>query len=162
MATVTCPGCEERDRRIAALEARVAELEALVRDLTARLGANARNASLPPSANPPGSPKPVPKAPTGRQPVRLEPVREGRFRMSRQAGQAVGRAVRPDAAGAPRNDPPAFPAGHGAGALSKARRERRPAAGDQLHRERFDQWPDQLPTGIGSRAPFNLTHDLPG
>ena len=28
MATVTCPGCLERDQRIAALEGRVAELEA--------------------------------------------------------------------------------------------------------------------------------------
>ena len=34
MATVSCPGCLERDRRIAALERRVAELEALVRDQT--------------------------------------------------------------------------------------------------------------------------------
>ncbi len=41
MATVTCPGCLERDERIAALERRVAELEALVRDLSARLGVNA-------------------------------------------------------------------------------------------------------------------------
>jgi hypothetical protein len=38
MATVTCPGCQERDQRIAALERRVAELEATIRDLTARLG----------------------------------------------------------------------------------------------------------------------------
>jgi uncharacterized protein (TIGR02996 family) len=37
MAVVTCPGCLERDGRIAALERRVAELEALVRDLAARL-----------------------------------------------------------------------------------------------------------------------------
>jgi hypothetical protein len=28
MATVTCPGCLERDQRIAALERRIAELEA--------------------------------------------------------------------------------------------------------------------------------------
>ena len=55
MATVTCPGCLERDQRIAALEHRVAELEALVRDLNARLGANATNSGTPPSANPPGA-----------------------------------------------------------------------------------------------------------
>jgi len=68
MATVTCPGCLERDARIAALERRVAELEALARDLTARLGANAANSSLPPSANPPQAPKPVVKTPTGKKP----------------------------------------------------------------------------------------------
>jgi transposase len=68
MVPVTCPGCLERDARIAALERRVAELEALVRDLTARLGANASNSSLPPSANPPQAPKPVVKAPTGKRP----------------------------------------------------------------------------------------------
>ena len=61
MATVTCPGCLERDQRIAALEHRVAELEALVRDLNARLGANATNSGTPPSANPPGAPEPVAK-----------------------------------------------------------------------------------------------------
>src|SRR5205823_13559207 len=68
MERVTCPGCLERDERIAALERRVAELEALVRDLTARLGVNATNSSTPPSANPPSAPKPVTKAPTGKRP----------------------------------------------------------------------------------------------
>src|SRR5436309_13256781 len=68
MAKVTCPGCLERDERIAALERRVAELEALVRDLTARLGTNATNSSTPPSANPPRAPKPVAKAPTRNRP----------------------------------------------------------------------------------------------
>jgi transposase len=68
MATVTCPGCLERDERIAALERRVAELEVLVRDLTARLGTNATNSGTPPSANPPGAPKPVTKQPTGKKP----------------------------------------------------------------------------------------------
>jgi transposase len=68
MATVTCPGCQERDERIAALERRVAELEATVRDLTARLGTNATNSGTPPSANPPGAPKPVAKARTGKRP----------------------------------------------------------------------------------------------
>jgi transposase len=68
MATVTCHGCLRRDAEIADLKRRVAALEALVRDLTARLGANASNSSTPPSANPPQAPKPVPKAPTGKKP----------------------------------------------------------------------------------------------
>ncbi len=68
MATVTCPGCLERDERIAVLERRVAELEATVRDLQGRLGANASNSSLPPSANPPGAPRPVAKKRTGKKP----------------------------------------------------------------------------------------------
>jgi transposase len=68
MATVTCPGCRERDLRIQELESRVAELEAVNRDLQARLGTNATNSSMPPSANPPGAPKPVTKKPTGKKP----------------------------------------------------------------------------------------------
>src|SRR5271166_4454254 len=59
MDVPACPGCRARDARIAELERRVAELEALVRDLMARLGANASNSSLPPSANPLGAVKPV-------------------------------------------------------------------------------------------------------
>src|SRR5438067_10191281 len=61
MAQRTCPGCRKLQRR-------VAELEGLVRDLQARLGQNASNSSLPPSANPPDAPKPVVKTPTGRRP----------------------------------------------------------------------------------------------
>src|SRR5262245_45148294 len=68
MATVTCPGCRQRDAEIADLKRRVAELEALIRELTARLGTNASNSSTPPSAHPPQAPKPVTKAPTGKQP----------------------------------------------------------------------------------------------
>ncbi len=68
MDVPSCPGCRERDARIAALERRVAELEALVRDLTARLGINSTNSSVPPSANPLDAPKPVVKKPTGRKP----------------------------------------------------------------------------------------------
>src|SRR5438034_4318628 len=49
-----CPGCRERDARIAELEKRIAVLEA-------RSGANSSNSSLPPSANPLGAPKPVVK-----------------------------------------------------------------------------------------------------
>jgi len=66
MEPPACPGCRERDARIAALERRVAELEALVRDLSARLGTNACNSSLPPSANPPGAEKPVHKKASSR------------------------------------------------------------------------------------------------
>lgn len=47
--------------------AQIAELQAKVRDLEARLGQNASNSSLPPSANPPAAPKPVVKKPTGRK-----------------------------------------------------------------------------------------------
>jgi transposase len=43
------------------LEQRVAELEATVRDLLARLGNNSSNSSVPPSADPLGAPKPVVK-----------------------------------------------------------------------------------------------------
>ena len=39
-----------------------------MRDLQARLGQNASNSSLPPSANPPEAPRPVVKGPTGRKP----------------------------------------------------------------------------------------------
>lgn len=61
MAEPECQGCRELGRR-------VAELEALVRELQARLGMNASNSSVPPSANPPQAPKPVVKTPTGRKP----------------------------------------------------------------------------------------------
>ncbi len=63
-----CQGCLERGARICVLEGRVAELEAEVRDLLARLGRNASNSSLPPSANPPGAPKPVLKKKSQRKP----------------------------------------------------------------------------------------------
>src|SRR5438874_12734534 len=63
-----CPGCRERDVRIAALERRVAELEVVVRDLQARLGTTSSNSSLPPSANPLGAPKPVAKKKSRRKP----------------------------------------------------------------------------------------------
>ena len=42
------------------------ELRQQVRDLQERLGINASNSSLPPSANPPQAPKPVKKQKTGR------------------------------------------------------------------------------------------------
>ena len=67
MEAVTCPGCLERDKRIAELERRVAELETLVRNLHDRLGTNATNSGMPPSANPLQAPKPVIKKRTGKQ-----------------------------------------------------------------------------------------------
>lgn len=63
-----CPGCRQRDARIAQFEQQVAELAARIRDLEARLGQNASNSSIPPSANPPQAPPPVRKQPTGRKP----------------------------------------------------------------------------------------------
>src|SRR5262245_60125644 len=68
MTRHSCRGCRERDARIAALQERVRALEAEVRDLQARLGQNATNSSVPPSANPAGAPRPVAKQPTGRSP----------------------------------------------------------------------------------------------
>ena len=67
MVTPTCQACGDRDQVIAALQQQVADLQLQVRDLQARLGTNASNSSLPPSANPPGAPKPVQKKPTGRK-----------------------------------------------------------------------------------------------
>jgi transposase len=68
MAKRSCDGCRKRDALLDALRRRLAELEAEVADLKARLGRNASNSSLPPSANPPAAPPPVVKAPTGRKP----------------------------------------------------------------------------------------------
>src|SRR3954467_9969441 len=67
MVTPSCPACADRDQVIAALQQQVADLQAQVRDLQPRLGTNASNSSLPPSANPPGAPKPVQKKPTGQK-----------------------------------------------------------------------------------------------
>jgi transposase len=77
-----CPGCRQRDQRIAALQREVADLKAqwqrlrrLVADLRAKLQKardrgqrNSSNSSLPPSANPPDAPKRTPKKPSGRKP----------------------------------------------------------------------------------------------
>jgi len=57
----SCAGCR-------ALLKRIAELDVRIRDLEARLGQNASNSSIPPSANPPQAPPPVRKKPTGRKP----------------------------------------------------------------------------------------------
>jgi transposase len=50
------------------LQQRIADLEALVRELQERLNQNSSNSSIPPSANPLSAPKPVLKNPTGRKP----------------------------------------------------------------------------------------------
>ena len=68
MAEPTCPGCRERDAVIATLLQRVQQLERRVGELEYRLGRDASNSSLPPSANPPGAPAPVTKGPTGKRP----------------------------------------------------------------------------------------------
>lgn len=60
MPDPSCPGCRE-------LERRVQELEALVRELLAKLNANSSNSSTPPSANPLGADKPVKKAKSPRK-----------------------------------------------------------------------------------------------
>src|SRR5262245_16548026 len=54
MAEPSCPDCQ-------ALQRRVQELEAQVRDLLAKLNTNASNSSTPPSANPLGANQPVKK-----------------------------------------------------------------------------------------------------
>jgi transposase len=62
----SCPGCIERDAVIVTLQQRIEDLERQVLDLQQRLGLNASNSSLPPSANPPAAPPPVVKKPSGR------------------------------------------------------------------------------------------------
>lgn len=61
MGNPECPGCQALLRLVADLEARVRELEA-------RLNRNSSNSSTPPSANPLGAPKPVVKKKSQRRP----------------------------------------------------------------------------------------------
>ncbi len=61
MAEIVCLSCEEHKRRIA-------DLEETVRQLQAKLGQNATNSSIPPSANPLNAPKPVVKKKSKRKP----------------------------------------------------------------------------------------------
>jgi transposase len=68
MEVPTCPGCRERDARLAEYAARLAALEEEMRQLKALLQRTAANSSLPPSANPPAAPPPVTKRKTGRRP----------------------------------------------------------------------------------------------
>ena len=91
MTTVTCPGCQERDERIAALERCVAELQATVQDLTARLGTNATNSGTPPSANPPGAPRPVTTKRTGNKPGG-QPGHPARLKRRLPPARQIGRA----------------------------------------------------------------------
>jgi transposase len=63
-ASISVPACPE----CAQLRKRIAELEALVRDLQERLNRNSSNSSTPPSANPLDAPRPVVKTPSGRKP----------------------------------------------------------------------------------------------
>lgn len=63
-----CPRCVALAEIIVPLQAHVAQLEAEVQDLRARLHLHSGNSSLPPSANPPSAPAPVAKPPTGRKP----------------------------------------------------------------------------------------------
>jgi transposase len=74
MDMLACPGCKERDARIAVLERRVAQLQQQavqlqqqVAKLEARLKVNSTNSSTPPSANPPGTPKRKKKQKSHRQ-----------------------------------------------------------------------------------------------
>ena len=60
----TTPACTQ----CVQLQQRIADLEALVRELQERLNQNSSNSSIPPSANPLSAPKPVLKNPTGRKP----------------------------------------------------------------------------------------------
>jgi transposase len=68
VAAPVCPGCRERDARIADLEKQLEALQAQNRRLGERARRNASNSSIPPSANPPDAPKPTAKQPTGRKP----------------------------------------------------------------------------------------------
>lgn len=68
MDVPACPGCRERDARLAEHEARIAALEEELRQLKALLGRNSSNSSTPPSANPLGAPKPVVKKKSRRSP----------------------------------------------------------------------------------------------
>ena len=68
VAAPVCPGCRERDARIADLEKQLETLTAQNRKLIDRAQRNASNSSIPPSTNPPDAPKPTTKQRTGRKP----------------------------------------------------------------------------------------------
>jgi transposase len=63
-----CPGCLKLRREHDAALARIAVLEAQVKELLIQIQRNSSNSSTPPSANPLDAPKPVRKPPTGRKP----------------------------------------------------------------------------------------------
>jgi transposase len=75
MAAISCPHCAELQDRVAVLEetvrrqqATIVNQQATIAELTAKLGQNASNSSIPPSANPLQAPKPVVKKKSKRKP----------------------------------------------------------------------------------------------
>ena len=68
MAAIFCPDCAELQVRVAELEECVRRQQATIQELTARLGQNSSNSSIPPSANPLNAPKPVRKKKSKRKP----------------------------------------------------------------------------------------------
>lgn len=68
MAASSCPRCAQLEVRVADLEETVRRQQATIDDLMARLGQNASNSSIPPSANPLHAPKPVVKKKSKRKP----------------------------------------------------------------------------------------------
>src|SRR6185503_7218539 len=61
MPDPSCPGCRELQGRVLELEEQVRGLQALVRELLAKLKTDATNSGTPPSANPLCADKPVQK-----------------------------------------------------------------------------------------------------
>src|SRR6266446_1876048 len=117
MGRKSCPGC-------AALRRRVAELEATIRDLSARLGQNASNSSVPPSANPPAAPKPVVKKPTGR-PSGGQPGHEPHLRQRLAAERVRAGAPGTHLPDGVRGHAPALAAGAGARDVKDVLRDKR-------------------------------------
>jgi transposase len=64
---IECLECIRLRRELDGALARIAVLEAQVRELLSQIQLNSSNSSTPPSANPFGAPKPVVKTPTGRK-----------------------------------------------------------------------------------------------
>ena len=62
-----CPGCARLECELEAANKRIAEFEALVKELRERLGLNSQNSSRPPSSDPPGAPPRPPRARSGRK-----------------------------------------------------------------------------------------------
>src|ERR1700676_162615 len=68
MAAISCPHCAELRGRVAELEEIVRRQQAAIHELTAKLGQNSSNSSIPPSANPLHAPQPVGKKKSKRKP----------------------------------------------------------------------------------------------
>jgi transposase len=63
-----CPGCRQRDERIAGLQQRLQQSENQLQKLREKVTRNSTNSSIPPSANPQDAPKPnTGKEPSGRK-----------------------------------------------------------------------------------------------